>query len=265
MEFLGLNILEYGVFDSRAKFPKIIKTQTRNVEVFEVELFTEDNPGVCYIDEEEYSLKKGTLICAKPGQRRSSRLHFKCLYLHLSTEDPVVLQTLNELPSCSVRHDADRLTEMFQRLMRLDVEKYPEEQLLMHGLILEFLYRLRQGVSLDKQEYNYRHELRYVESYIRSNLAENMDLEHLSARANLSPSYFHKLFCAYFGMTPSEYVLECRIAEAKTMLAAGELTMGQIAVQCGFASQSYFNFRFKQIVGQTPLQYRRACLSRLSI
>ena len=45
----------------------------------------------------------------------------------------------------------------------------------------------------------------------------------------------------------------------------GELSMDAIAEACGFGSRSYFNFRFKQITGVTPLQYRKEHLSRLQI
>ena len=87
----------------------------------------------------------------------------------------------------------------------------------------------------------------------------------LAAVANLSPSYFHKLFCAYFSMTPGDFVLQCRVSAAKSMLIEGSLPLDEVAEQCGFTSQSYFNYRFKQVVGMTPLQYRRANLSRLEV
>ena len=81
--------------------------------------------------------------------------------------------------------------------------------------------------------------------------------------ANLSPVYFHKLFRAHLGMTPAAFVLSCRIAKAKALLKTGELTIGEITSQCGFSSQAYFNYKFKEVTGETPLQYRKARLSRL--
>ena len=72
-----------------------------------------------------------------------------------------------------------------------------------------------------------------------------------------------QIFTGHFGTTPAEYVLNCRMSAAKTMLMEGEMSMEEVAERCGFSSQSYFNYCFKQQTGQTPLQYRRASLSRL--
>ena len=66
-------------------------------------------------------------------------------------------------------------------------------------------------------------------------------------------------------MTPAAFVLRCRIAAAKAMLKTSELNIAEIAARCGFSSQSYFNFRFKEVTGETPLQYRNTRLSRLKL
>ena len=88
--------------------------------------------------------------------------------------------------------------------------------------------------------------------------------EKLAQNANLSPIYFHKLFRAHLGMTPAAFVLSCRIAAAKALLKTGESAISEISARCGFSSQSYFNYKFKEITGETPLQYRKARLSRLT-
>ena len=51
--------------------------------------------------------------------------------------------------------------------------------------------------------------------------------------------------------------LSAYFSKAMTLLAEGKLSVGQIAVQCGFASEEYFYAFFKRATGQTPLQYRR--------
>ena len=104
-----------------------------------------------------------------------------------------------------------------------------------------------------------------AEEHIRNHLAEDLSLDALATRANLSPVYFHKLFRAHTHTTPAQYVLTTRIAAAKTMLKTGELSIGEIASRCGFSSQSYFNYKFKEVTGETPLQYRNTRLSRLKL
>jgi len=56
-----------------------------------------------------------------------------------------------------------------------------------------------------------------------------------------------------------------RLLKAKKFLAATDNTAEEIAFLCGFSSQSYFNYFFKQKVGIPPLQYRREALGRYKI
>ena len=267
MEFKEMQVPLYGAFDSKIKFPRVIKTEPRPVEDFEIELYVEDQPGISYIDGRTIHLKKGTLLCAKPGQLRCSQLHFKCLYFHLSTEDPQLVRLLRGIPDVCVLSEYGPLEELFRKLLRLDAESFPEERLLLQSYLLELIYTLLQytGAAARTGSNTHRHIMAGIERYIRDNITENLSLEHLAAIANLSPSYFHKLFCAHFSMTPGDFVIQCRVSAAKSLLQDGNLLLGDVAERCGFTSQSYFNYRFKQSVGMTPRQYRNASLSRMEV
>ena len=267
MEFMAMQVPLYGAFDSKIKFPRVIKTEPRPVEVFEIEFYVEDQPGVRYVDGRVIPLKKGTLLCAKPGQMLCSQLPFKCLYFHVTTEDDSVRRMLEQIPDVCVFSDFKFIEELFRKLIRLDVESFPEERLLLQSYLLELIYNLLRYTGAAARDGNnaHRHIMAGVERYIRDNLTENLSLEALAVVANLSPSYFHKLFCGHFSMTPGEFVLQCRVSAAKALLTDNSLTLSAVAERCGFTSQSYFNYRFKQSVGVTPLQYRKTNLSRMEV
>ena len=267
MEFQLMRMPLYGAFDSKIKFPRVIRTEPRPVQEFEVELYVEDQPGISYIDGHPIPLKKGTLLCAKPGQMRYSQLHFKCLYFHLDTKEEQLAGLLQNLPNACVLSDFAPIEELFRKLLRLDTESFPEERLLLQSCLLELIYTLLQytGAAARDGSNAHRHIMAGVERYIRDNITENLSLDALAAVANLSPSYFHKLFCGHFSMTPGDFVLQCRVSAAKSLLLDGNLSLGEVAERCGFTSQSYFNYRFKAVVGVTPLQYRKASLSRMEV
>ena len=264
---MELQVLSFGVFDSRVKFPRVTATEPRCVNCYEIELLMEDQTGISYINDKAVPLLKGTVICAKPGQIRYSRLPMKCLYLHLETRDPEMDQFLRELPDFFQLGDLETIPELFYKLMRLDVENKPRQRFLALGYSLELVYTVSRQATAAREDapYAHRQAMSKVEQYIRNNLSEPMDLENLAQEVNLSGSYFHKVFRDYFGTTPAEYVTARRISAAKAMLVMGELSMDEIAERCGFGSRSYFNYRFKQIIGTTPLQYRKEHLSRLLI
>lgn len=60
------------------------------------------------------------------------------------------------------------------------------------------------------------------------------------------------------GVTPSEAVNRARIDYAARLLTGSDLTITEIAYQCGFGSLSGFFPAFQRFCGETPLEYRRA-------
>ena len=265
MKELSLSILKFGVFDSRVQFPRIQKTEPRTVNCYELELYLEDQHGVGHINGEPIRLQSGTMICAKPGQIRYSLLPIRCLYLHLRTQTPELIHLLEDLPDAQLLPEGER--EEFEELLRLDVENEPDQWLLAQSVAVRLLYRLKKSAAFGRGKLSTAHRLAMekAELYIRDNLTAPLSLEELAQAVSFSPSYFHKVFRSCYGMTPAEYILNCRISTAKIMLVSGQHSLARIAEACGFGSQSYFNFRFRQVTGQTPLQYRRDHLSRIAL
>lgn len=57
--------------------------------------------------------------------------------------------------------------------------------------------------------------------------------------------------------TLREYVEEQRIRRAVNLLVGTDLTLSEIAYECGFSSQSYFSYVFKERMKTTPRAYAR--------
>jgi len=82
-------------------------------------------------------------------------------------------------------------------------------------------------------------------------------VETLAARCGYRPSRFHAYFVQATGTTPIRYLIERRIAIACDLLSRPNLRVLDVALQCGFASQSRFYAAFKSITGMTPSQWRK--------
>jgi AraC family transcriptional regulator len=93
--------------------------------------------------------------------------------------------------------------------------------------------------------------------YIRAHLASDMGIAEIAALVNLSPHYFSLLFRHAFGMPPHQYVLQERISEAKRLLAAGRMSLSELATHLGFSDQSHFSRAFRKLTGTTPGSYQR--------
>lgn len=92
--------------------------------------------------------------------------------------------------------------------------------------------------------------------YIASHLPEPIYVADLSAIVGLGKSAFSRLFKKSTGRTVPQYVNELRIARACLLLAETDLTVSQIAMDCGFVSPAHFQRQFREHQHCVPLAYR---------
>jgi len=100
--------------------------------------------------------------------------------------------------------------------------------------------------------------LRRVRQYIDSHLGERLSVERLAAVAGLSVFHFARAFKQSQGTTPHDYLLERRIAHARTLLDGTQTSLSEIALMSGFADQSHFTRHFRKRVGLPPSAFRRS-------
>ena len=98
-------------------------------------------------------------------------------------------------------------------------------------------------------------QLKQAIDYIAAHLAEEINLGTLSSHLGLSRYYFCRLFKHSTGFSPYQYVIRCRVERAKELLKRGGLTLGEVALACGFSHQSHLYRHFKRVTGVTPKSF----------
>jgi AraC family transcriptional regulator len=71
----------------------------------------------------------------------------------------------------------------------------------------------------------------------------------------LGEFHFARLFKQTTGLPPHQFVIHKRVERAKRLIAAGRLSLSQIAIDVGFSDQSQLNRHFKRLVGVTPKRF----------
>ena len=99
--------------------------------------------------------------------------------------------------------------------------------------------------------------LHEVLDYIGQHLTHDLSVAELAAIAHCSPSHFKVLFKRSTGMPVHQYVIRARVERALDLLVEGDLPLSEIALQCGFASQSHLGVCFRLHYGKTPAELRR--------
>lgn len=97
-----------------------------------------------------------------------------------------------------------------------------------------------------------------IETYIRTRLHFEINLDDIANYVEKSVSYISVLFKKEKGITLGLYIQKCRVEEAKNLLRYTNMSMRDIAKNLAFKTQSYFSQVFRRWTNQTPLQYRKS-------
>ena len=97
-----------------------------------------------------------------------------------------------------------------------------------------------------------------VLQYIFENCGKELNSDDISRRFAVSRSKLDRDFKKFTGKTVHGYVEICRFNRAIHLLKSREdMSIGEIAAQCGFESETYFFPFFKKKMGITPAEYRK--------
>jgi AraC-like DNA-binding protein len=83
-----------------------------------------------------------------------------------------------------------------------------------------------------------------------------LDLTKLAAVACVSEAHFIRTFKATFGETPHRYLQRRRVERAMYLLRTTDRNVTDICMDVGFSSLGTFSRTFRDIVGETPSQFR---------
>jgi transcriptional regulator GlxA family with amidase domain len=93
--------------------------------------------------------------------------------------------------------------------------------------------------------------------WIRGNLQGDLTLETLAERTHLSPRHFVRKFKASLGVTPSDFVEQLRLDEARWLLVNGDDQVNDLAQTVGYRGDDTFRRAFERRYGIAPAEYRR--------
>ena len=103
---------------------------------------------------------------------------------------------------------------------------------------------------------DYRAE--YACRYVLAHFHENINRDKMAEMVNLSPGYFSNLFRQEVGMSFSDYLIQVRVENAKSLLRRFDLSVDAISKKCGFHSLAHFSRTFKDRCAMSPLKFRKS-------
>lgn len=145
----------------------------------------------------------------------------------------------------------DTYIQECERIQSLDAIKK-----LQFNMIIDFTSRVAQA----KMPAGISNEIFACMQYISIHLSESISVQDVADHIGKSRAYTTAKFKRETGKTINEYMTDCRMREAKTLLRYTDKTIAEISDYLHFSSQPYFQRVFKKYYGITPAKYRQTHL-----
>lgn len=125
----------------------------------------------------------------------------------------------------------------------------------MNRILEEILHELKCGMEHKEDISNYA--IKKAIAYIRMHYAENISLEEIADRLDITPEYLSTLFNREVGINFSGFLRDFRLSHAKRLLKGTDKKVYEIAQEVGYPDSKYFNRVFKENVGVSPREFRQ--------
>ncbi len=214
--------------------------------------------------------RSGSFHLSAPGQQLQARFDAPCEILHLHLSEAFVRRMavaadslhLMAAPSPIALLQDTVIEQLGRALLAADDKmcgwQYAER--VAAPIVTRYFHLLAQAHLHSSEPRRIalpRWRLHRVHDYVQANLGSSITLSDMASAAGLSPMHFAAQFRVATGQRPHDYLLQCRIDRAKTLLASTQRSLIDVTLEVGFCTQAHFTTVFKRFTGTTPHLWRR--------
>lgn len=229
-------------------------TPPRRVEGYETGIYLTDG-GEITINGQSFPLRRYDVRFLREGDIVSSRPDYVCQSIYFDFGDDAVFHENELLASIpAFFHGMKEHARLFERIDACMKGTGTGSAAQMNACMLQLL--LDFYTQCHSRE-TYSSAVLTCIDYMKRHLSEPVSLEEMGSLTDYSALHLLRLFKRDTQKTPHAYLTALRMAHARELLADGELSIAEIAAQCGFESESHFQSLFKRQTGMTPGRYRK--------
>lgn len=230
-------------------------------------------PPLAIINNKEYQLKSGTLLCMSPGTEiivKPTKTKLQPKYVAISIKknflEEILLKIVGNKNIKPIIYDnpySYKALDVLEFFMQEFIYLENPSSLMIESIEVQMAIQLLRDMDLDPtaNSINTYQERSYVEqaiAYIESYYNSNITISEICNTIYISPCHFQRIFKNAMNKTPYQYIMEFRIKKAKEILVGEKTSIAEVARLCGFLSSGHFSTVFKKNEGKTPSKYRNS-------
>jgi AraC-like DNA-binding protein len=124
---------------------------------------------------------------------------------------------------------------------------------LLEGLLLQ----LHEQEHVEDADPSHEQAIRTLSRDVRADPTREWDFRAAARRMHLSYTHFRRLFRWYIGLAPRQFVIQCRLDEAATLLRDTDMPLKEISAEVGIDDLYYLAKAFRRHYRIAPGAYRR--------
>ncbi|MGJ8654329.1 MAG: helix-turn-helix domain-containing protein [Opitutaceae bacterium] len=218
--------------------------------------------GYLTCDGETFRIKPGMFFIFSPQQNVSAahysgpRITRFSAHFHPLSQGERVASLGQASPMLG--YEAQSLEALRRRvdaLMRIAMRREDDATLSEH--LYQLIREVCSGVDLAEQVMVHPRVAEAIRVF-RESPSSVDSIDVLAKQLGISRSHFDREFSNQVGQAPKQFLINCKLIEAKRYLESSQLRVGEIAEALGYKDIYFFSRQFKQFCGMSPLQYRQS-------
>lgn len=218
---------------------------------------------VCFDDANEFEISKGKILLINPNQKYTyyhlKHTEWKEYFIRFETDSAYNLLIRKFFPADNSIIDIgfnEELVKLFHRAIDVVKNGLKSSQVYLSGMLFHVLGLI---ISESKNKTLEKKELQIIEQakiIMTENVCEDISLQDIASKLNISYTLFRKNFKKYTNDTPAKYLNDLRLNKAKHLLLETPYSNKEISFMLQFSSYEHFSTAFKKSNGVTPKDFR---------
>ena len=158
----------------------------------------------------------------------------------------------------------ERIIDLYMKAIEIANEERAGFQQALSGIVMHILglmyYRDKTRDFEDEELINKINKAKVI---MRESVYKSLTAENVAKKLNISYSGFRRAFKEFTGTSPSKFMLELKLNEAKLLLSTTNQSVKEISYSLNIENPDYFPIFFKNRTGLTPVEYRNTAIKNL--
>ncbi|WP_347488107.1 AraC family transcriptional regulator [Desulfoscipio sp. XC116] len=184
----------------------------------------------------------------------------KTIFMDTQITSSVLIQKMKQCGKFMLLSNRYKIKEIMSKMIILNDTFWKEKTVLKFAELVILLIDDDMEAMESKEKYFERHltdKVKQIKKEVTENMEEHLTIKEVAEKHHISSRAFSECFKEIYGKTYYAFIKEFRIKKAADMLRSTNNSVTEIAITVGYQNASKFSKAFSDIVGVTPICYRK--------